>query len=449
MIFISPNFLFCRAGEKNGNCETNSFKHFAPLRLCVRQFSLKLSKRISFLAVLLIALAPAFAVDYGAILGASYVAEDIDASNNRTNRFIGILAPWLSANIGSADFYISAGMHLDYADYREGDKLLYIPDLFKLELSGKPVDTLSVRAGRIPWQDPSRLVAKGRYDGAELLWDKGSFRIGAAGLYTGLLYYDDADINVSPTDPKAPYYSADFDWSEFGDTYFAPRRALGALYGEFPGFLSERGNLYAGLMAQFDLSGADERFHTQYLVMRYTMAYKQFDMALAGVAELEHTDADGYRGAFATSVEGGWRFSGDVKNRLFLGMRWASGEGPNTAAFFPVIMEAQGLAIQNYLTGIMVAYAGYMTRLKPDLSLELTGRYFLKTDSSTFSHSDLDPDKKSYLVGAEIDAGLLWVPVSDLSFSIAGGAFLPKTGRAMSSGAPVRWSVTLGTIFSF
>ena len=400
---------------------------------------------ICYAVIFLAAVTTVFAADYGVLFSGSYVTEDIDeVADGITNRFTGILAPWISAPLGGADFYLSAGMHFDYADYRD-EKMLYIPDLFRLEISGKPFDSVFARAGRISWQDPSRLVMKGRYDGADAQWDMGKFRLGAAALYTGLLYYDTAKINYSPSDPKD--YGAEFDWSDF-DTYFAPRRFIGALYGDFPGLPSDRGKLYVGLLAQFDLSDASERFHTQYLTARHTFSYHQYDLALAGVAQLEDTEAEGRRTAFATSIEGGMRMSGDTKDRLCLGMRWASGEGPNTAAFFPVIREAQGLAIQNHFSGLMIVYTGYETRLAPALSAEFLGRYFLKTDSGTFSHPDLDPANESYFVGAEIGAALLWAPYSDLSFSLAGGVFLPKTGKAMQSDAPVRWSVTLGTIFS-
>ena len=399
--------------------------------------------------ILCVAIAPVFAVDYGALFSAYYLAEDLSEDLDATNRITGTIAPWLSAQLGeNADFYFSAALiQFDYADYREKDELLYIPELYRLEVSGKPNDNLYVKAGRFYWEDTSRLVANGRFDGANVLLDKGDFRIGASALYTGLLYYDSAKINVSPTDPKAENYIAPVDYSNFSDTYFAPKRVMASVYAEFPGFPFERGNLYAGLMGQFDLSDADEKFHTQYLLVRYTMTYQQFDAAVAGVAELENTEADGTRAAFAASVEGGWRLPSAITDRLSLGVKWGSGEGPGTAAFFPVVREELGLAFKPWLTGMMSIIARYEARILPVLSAEVWGKYFLRTDSETY----LDPDieKDSYALGAEFGGSLLFVPYSDLSFSLGGGVFLPQTGAAMRDDAPARWSVAMGVIFSF
>ena len=244
---------------------------------------------------------------------------------------------------------------------------------------------------------------------------------------------DSAKINLSPGDTKE--YRADFTWSDFSNTYFAPRRVVASLYGEFPGFLYEQGHFYAGLLAQFDLSGATERFHTQYLLVRYTFVYKAFDFSLAGAAELENTRGRGFKPAFAASLEGGMQLPTALKDRVSLGIRWASGEGPNTAAFFPVIREAQGIVLKPHFSGVMVLRANYRALFLPSLSAEIGGRYFFRTDSYSFADPDLTGD--SYLLGWEIDGSVLWVPYSDLSVSLAGGIFLPQTGTAMRSGAPV------------
>jgi len=389
-----------------------------------------------------------FAAEFGVVLSGQFTAdntgdnatEDSAVSPGQTSSYAKtILAPWVSFPIGASDFYASAGIHGDYAD-----KFNVIPDLFRLEFSFNPIAPLTVRAGRFSWQDPSRIVAKGSFDGADALLDLGRVQLGVSALYTGLLYKDSTDINISPTDQTD--YSADFDWSNFSTTYFAPRRLLTALYGDFSGFPFQRGNLHAGLMAQFDLSDADEAFHTQYLVIRYTFVYRQFDLAASGAAELENTTEDGLRSAYAFSLEGGWQ-TGFLKlrDRASAGLNWASGEGPYTAAFFPVIREAQGLVLKPWLSGMTTLWAQYKARLLPSLSADLTGRYFIRTDSASFSDPDLDDS--NYLLGLELSSTLLWVPFSDLSFSLAGGIFLPQTGNAMNG--PVRWSLTAGAIFSF
>ena len=380
---------------------------------------------------------PLFAVDYGAVFNGQFTMQGNDETE--TSGSI-TLAPWLAMPLGDGDFYLSAGVHADYSD-----TLIFVPELFRLELSLHLLDSLSLRAGRIPWQDTSHFTAKGNFDGIDLIFDMGTIRFGAAVLYTGLLYKETAEINTSPGDPKD--YNIEFDWAEFADSYFAPRRVVTSLYGEFPGWPYERGHVYAGLLAQFDLSDAEEKYHSQYLLLRHSLVYKTLDFVIAGAVQLEHTEYEGLRTAYALSAEAGIQGPGSLSDRFSLGLRWASGDGPHMAAFFPLIREAQGTVLKPHFSGIMVIRANYQALLFPTFSAQLGGRYLLRTDSSTFSDPDLTDD--SYLLGAEIDGSLLWIPFSDLSISLAGGIFLPQTGGAMNSDAPVRWTISLGTIFSF
>ncbi|MCL2881088.1 MAG: hypothetical protein FWF29_12665, partial [Treponema sp.] len=252
-------------------------------------------------------------------------------------------------------------------------------------------------------------------------------------------------INPSPTDTKN--YNRAFNWADFANTYAAPPRVLAALYGEFPGIPDGRGHLYAGLLAQFDLSNAQERFNTQYLLLRHSLSYKSLDLNLAGAIELENTKAKGIAGAYAVSLEGGLLLPAALRSRLSLTLNWASGEGPDAAAYFPIVREAQGMVFQPQFSGMMTIRAQYEARFFQSLSGNLGARYFIRTDTSSYVDPDLTDS--SYFIGAELYAGLLWIPFSDLSFFLNGGAFLPKTGSAMTSDAPVRWLVNLGTTFSF
>ena len=389
-------------------------------------------------ALVLCASGNGFAADFGAVLSGEFTASGGDDSSTAGSI---ALAPWLSVPVGGGGLYLSAGITADFSD-----ETAVIPELLRLEFS-YPIGPLSFRAGRISWQDPAGFTAKGFFDGADISLDFDLVSLGAAAFYTGLLYKGTAEINASPGDSRD--YFAAFDWGDFSNTYFAPRRFLAALYGNFPGYPWGRGNLYAGILAQFDLSDADEQFHTQYLLLRHTLDYKMFDLDIAGAVELENTDEDGMRAAFALSAEGGAELPAPFRNRLSLGVRWASGDGPQTAAFFPVVMEAQGLVFKPFFSGTMVLGAGFEARLLPSLSAALGLRYFLRTDRATIVDPDIDPDAKSYALGLETSGSILWAPLSDLSFSLEGGFFFPQSGAAMLDDAPVRWLLTLGVIFSF
>ena len=378
---------------------------------------------------------PLFATDFGAIINCQFNAEKESETSigARTTAM-----PWLLLPVREMDFYLSAGAHIDY-----GNPMDFIPELFRLELSARLSDSLSLRIGRLSWQDASRFTAGGTFDGADLLVNLDSMRLGAAVLYTGLQYKETAKINPSPgTD-----YSENFSWDDFSGTYFAPPRVVASLYGEFPAFPYERGQTSAALLTQFDLSDAPEAYHSQYLVLRHSLVYMVWDFNFAAAVQAENTEMQGFRTAYALSAEAGVQLPGDLRDRLSLGVRWASGEGSSTAAFFPIIREAQGTVLKPHLSGIMVIRANYQARILPSLSAEIGGRYLLRTDETSF----IDPEisGESHSLGAELDGNILWAPFPDLSVSLAGGIFLPKTGSAFNSETPVRWTITLGTIFSF
>jgi len=374
--------------------------------------------------------------DFGVVLSEGFIAEAYDETNYASKTTI---APWLSLPIGESDFYVSAGMSVHYEE-----KFSFVPELFRLELTLRPGTRFSARLGRISWQDPSLFTAFGYLDGADISLNLGAIRLGAAGFYTGLLNKNTASINISPGDPTD--YSADFDWSDFGNTYFAPRRFLASLYGDFPGLPYGRGNINAGLLAQFDLSEAAEHYNTQYLLLRYTFYYKRFDLAASGAVEFENTKADGIKLAYAFSMEAGLQ-TGFLRDRLSLGLRYASGSDQDTAAFFPVIRESMGAVLTPVFSGIMTIRGIYEARFTPTLAAYLGGRYFIRTDTSTFTDPYIVNDSR--LLGIETDGTVQWNPFSDFSFSVAGGIYFPKTGPAMASDAPVRWSLKMSAIFSF
>ena len=372
-----------------------------------------------------------------------------ERSYTRENKILGrtLTAPWLSMPLGTdGDLYFSGNLGINY---QSSENPVFIPELSRMEIQYRFSSQFSMRSGRFSWRDPSLFTAGGSFDGVEIVYDPGFFTLGAAFLYTGFLHRNSVDVSVSPGDSRD--YSALLDWADFSGTYFSVPRFIGSLYGEFPVFPFGRGVLNTGIMVQFDNSGAEEKFNTQYFLLRYTLFYRRWDFAFSGAVQLVNTAARGFMAGFATAAECGIALPGALTDRLSFGLRWASGAGPVTAAYFPVTREAQGLALRPALTGIMTVRVKYENRINPSLFAEIGGRYFLRTDASSFSDPDLGHQNlgaDSYLLGAEFDAGILWVPFSDLSFSFSAGAFFPQTGIAMRQ-ADLRWFINVGTIFSF
>ena len=395
-------------------------------------------KRILLFTVVLaiITLAGLDALDYGGLL-----ITDLEAEGRGDNYIKGdiIFAPWLSAVFPKSELYFAAGINATVS------KESYLaPEIFRLEYSHRLNQIFSFRVGRFSWIDPSRITAQGRFDGAEVIFSIGQARLGVNCLYTGLLLKDTAEINVSPTDSKN--YSRKFTWSDFADTYFAPRRILTALYGEFPGFPKGRSQIYAGLMAQFDVSGADEAFHTQYLLGRYVFTYKALDLDAALAFELENTKSEGVKPALALSFEAGWLLPGKLRDRLALGFVWASGKGA-TGAFFPVSTTPAGFVLKPKLSAVMDIRLDYHVHLIKSLSVDFEAHYFWRTDAVSFSAPFIT--NSNYSLGMEINAGALWVPVSDLAVTLNAGLFIPQTGNAWSGDAKVFWRMILGATFSF
>ena len=284
---------------------------------------------------------------------------------------------------------------------------------------------------------------KGRFDGIDIHYNPEKFKLGFNAFYTGLLFKDTANISVSPKDIED--HDIDFNWTDFGNTYFAPRRLTTSAYGEFPGYPRGLGQLYAGIMSQFDLSNVIEEYHTHYLLLRHTLAIDVYDLNLAGAVELTNTTADGVKPAFAFSSEAGWQTPAAITDRLSFGFDWASGAGKYTAAYFPITREAMSFVLGPAFSGIISFRVNYHVQVLPSFSTELGSIYFLRTDATSFSNSYLR--SKSYSLGLELNTGLLWVPFPELSLSLNGGIFLP--GSAWMDDAPVLRRLTLGVLFSF
>ena len=396
-----------------------------------------MKRTILFIAIFFASFTFVFA-DFGVVLSEGFLVEhkgETDFASKTT------IAPWLSTPLGTSslwtsDFYVSAGMSIHYED-----EFSFVPELFRLELTLRPGARFGARLGRIPWQDPSLFTIFGYLDGADVFFNLGAVRLGAAGFYTGFLNRDTASINISRGDPTD--YSKDFDWADFMGTYFAPRRVLASLYGDFPGLPYGRSNIYAGLLAQFDLSEAEERYNTQYLLLRYTFYYKRFDFAAAGALEAENTKADGFRLGLAFSAEAGLQ-TGFLRDRLSFGLRYSSGSGEQVSAFFPVIREAQGAVLTPAFSGMMTIRGIYQVRFSQGFAAYIGGRYFIRTDTVSFADPYIVNDSR--LLGAEADGSVQWNPFSDFSFSASGGIYFPRTGKAMAG--PLRWSIKISAIFS-
>ncbi|GHV69158.1 hypothetical protein AGMMS49928_10570 [Spirochaetia bacterium] len=380
-----------------------------------------------------VVLQTAFSADLGLLL--DQTAEYDEAEN--TFGYTGKLLPWVSASLGKdTDLYASAGV----AAKLENSDWTFVPELLRMSLSFRFGDS-RLEAGRIRYADPLNLIAVGTFDGLsfETGLGTGNFSLGA--YYTGLLYKKTAHIAM--TTKELVDYNSPLDWEDFGGTYFSPRRALAQAAYSNPYLGPLR--LKLALLGQFDASGEENLYHSQYLAMQLTLPWKIVVFEGGGTAELIEITGMEPKMAFAGKLGLFLMPPGGIQDRLYIGGSWSSGSqgGDSVTAFMPFTTVSQGKILRAKLSGIASVKAEYTARLHQSLALELESQYFIRTDLETYAIWPVqDPD--SQLLGFEAYARLVYNPLSDLRFNLGGGAFIP----APEHNADIRWQMQLNVIIA-
>jgi hypothetical protein len=203
-------------------------------------------------------------------------------------------------------------------------------------------------------------------------------------------------------------------------------------------------------LGQFDVNGADNPLHTQYLEICYFFAPLEIlrfnTTAVFGLAE----EAGDTRLHFAAAAGAEWEVPGALPDLFALMGRWSGGAVNDTAgAYIPVSSHGQGLVFTPKLSGLATAKGSYTARLHRTVSAEGGFTYFIRTDTETVSDPELDPLSDSRLLGGEASGTITWAPDSALRFWVGGGAFFPQMGKAFISGAAARWKLLAGAAISF
>jgi len=237
--------------------------------------------------------------------------------------------------------------------------------------------------------------------------------------------------------------------SNFGGTYFAPKRMVTSLGWEH---LSLGGDLSVStaLLGQFDLSGG-KALNSQYLAGKVSLPVKafSFDLGLDLGACIEFIQQEGESGiGFLADL--GVGFTPPIppifiSNKLSLLARLAT--GGNTFAFLPVTTVGQGNILGAKLSGITMIRVDYTAQVNNELSAGISSSYFIRNDKNTYAGYPLPAGKSGdgNLLGNEFFAQLLWNPFSDIQASFGGGIFLPSMGNALSN-AGSSWRVELNVI---
>jgi hypothetical protein len=359
--------------------------------------------------------------------------------------YTGTAVPWFAAPLGEqGDLYLSGGISAVYAD----EEWKPVPEVYRFEMTWRFGSGQRLEAGRLPYRDPLGLVMNGLYDGLAFNADLGKTRLSIGAFYTGLLYKKTAYIVMNPGD-YAAYYDE--------DVYFASRRLVFSAGWEIPGLLNTQGKLDLGLIGQADLNEPDDeieddgKVHTQYVLGKFTLPFLNYYHAELGamLGLIEERDLDpGVCFAFSGGLA--WLLPGGVNDRLSVHTAVSSGAWNDTArAFLPINTIAQGKVLRPRLSGLALVDAGYTVRFFQSLAADVQAGYFFRTDTDAYSDPGLDGDSLSPLLGGEISSTLTWAPVSDISVSLGGGAFLPQMGKSFAEDSSTRWRISLETLFSF
>jgi hypothetical protein len=170
----------------------------------------------------------------------------------------------------------------------------------------------------------------------------------------------------------------------------------------------------------------------------------------AGIAAAMAEPAGGDLGFhFAWLTGADWLLPASLPMKVSLDVRWASGRVNDTVgSFTPISFIQQGSIFAPRFSSLMRIRGDYTVHLIESLSLDVQGLVFLKTDQETYPADEYAINSSTYLLGEEFYASLLWVPVSDVSAVLGGGAFIPNRGKTFADDAPIRWQVSLSLTLS-
>jgi len=154
----------------------------------------------------------------------------------------------------TGDFIVSGGLELDY-----NNGWGFVPELLRTEFSFYHNGIWGFEIGRMNHSDPLGFIAEGLFGGVKAAYYSGIGTFSAGAFYTGLLYKKRANIEMTQEETEAR--NAPLNYDDFGNTYFAPKRFLGALGWEYLGGTIRS---KAGILGQFDLSG-DKPLNSQYV----------------------------------------------------------------------------------------------------------------------------------------------------------------------------------------
>ncbi len=420
----------------------------------------------SALVMVLLAAAPAAAIDFGGTLGNTTEASvpfDGDTSIGQGNR----LSLFVRHSF-SEELEVVARARYEYrldtvfaddtdteVDWWQGDlDALYARA--RLPVEGENGALVDLQAGRFRLHEFSGALLNEPADGVRATFQTrgGDVTLGAG--YTGLLMKESSGLLLSGAD-----VSDDAD----DDEYFAPPRLLGLMAFSLPELVG-RQNFNVSFIAQGDLRDEDDLpegqglLHTAYLgagvsgPIVSTLFYDLYGYFGGGTTLTDLGGVYTYKPIQSYMVGANLQyFMPEVRQSvLSLGYLYSSGdkdqeefyEGNTDGAskmFVGLTSPAFGAVFSPRLGNLMVTDLSYS--LKPfsaqgadaleEFQSELSVLGFFRPTTGVISEPGINPSSDDLYLGTEVDLTLSFRPFSDLGFSLVNGVFFPNNGSSDSA----------------
>jgi hypothetical protein len=382
------------------------------------------------------------AADFGFLFNQYMVGSSNPNDDKNSFEYQADLLPRFSLLIGdTGDFIVSGGITLGLSNQPDREFNI-IPELLRTEFSIR-FNNNRLKLGRVQFSDPIGIIASGLFDGFHFSNSStlGTFSLGA--WYTGLLYKK--NINIILTQSEFEAQAVPFDFGDFINTYFAPKRLLASFDWEHPS-IAELFSINASLIGQFDLSDYKDKFHSQYLSLKIALPINKFLFEIGGSLGISEVfPAKETNISFACNFGIFWTPPVSFNSRLLFTGYYASGMSGDLTPFAPFTTRYFGNIFQVELKGLTILSLNYSVRLTNSFGASFSASHFIRNDLETFSGYPAGSD--GYFLGTELFARFIWSPYSDLQFNAGGGAFLPFLGDA-GPNENLKWRIDLAAIFA-
>jgi len=342
----------------------------------------------------------------------------------------------------NSDFVISAGLTVGMEE-----EFYYIPEILQTHFTFR-FGKAGIKIGRMEYADPLSYAAEGLFDGLQFFSSGNAGRFDIGVWYTGFLYKKNANITMTEDDMSA--FDKPVDYNDFFNTYFAPARAVAAIGWEHPS-IGEVLHFGASIVGQYDLTGADAQYHSQYLIIKAAVPKGGFLLELGGSVAVSQTieeDEDDIGVSFAGEAGFSWMLPSKFTSRLSVTGKYASGKMEDAyEAFNPITTQYIGNIPEYKFSGLSILSLNYTARFAKSFGAALNASYFIRNDLGTINSYPAAVGSDGYLLGPEVYLRMVFSPVSDVQFDLGGGAFFPSLGDA-GPDEPLRWKVDLKVIIA-